>query len=159
MDSPERGPLSVRELLRRLGQIRRETEHLRGNLPPDNPHNIHLRVPDISAFVHMDLHRLLIVSNPRPPRSCTSGCESSARCKLPVPCRTITRTEQARLSGFFRAWDAGELVKVRLADGWRIVHRNSHANALAGPQGSARPTPTHSFGFDLTADGPRLRRP
>ena len=150
MDSLE---LSQREIRRRLRAIWTQTEHLRRDLPPDNPHNQTLTIRDIAVYIHVPFRMLLDTRLEEAPPRCEKRCQTINEC--PKRCRGYDRLQQERLSRFFSGWDNGTLVKARIAGKWQIVDR-SHA-ALAKMDATQRPPITRRI--EVTPSGPRLKWP
>lgn len=150
MDSPE---LSQREIRRRLRAIWTQTEHLRKDLPPDNPHNQVVTIRDIAAYIQEPFRILLDTRLEEVPPRCTKRCVTINEC--PKRCRGYNKLQQMRLSKFFNGWDHGTLVKAQVAGKWLIVDR-SHA-PLA--QMDATPRAPIARRIELTAAGPRLKWP
>lgn len=95
--------LSVAEIDRRFKKIVADSAHLRTSLPPDSPYNAVLRVADIVRYI---------------------GVNSRDG-------RAFIKRYQRELSLFFKAWDHGNLVKARVGDTWKIVHRHTGDTTLA----------------------------
>jgi hypothetical protein len=99
--------------------VRAGEAHLRTELPVDNPHNAILRLADITRYIgvhpnevwlwfpEMLRYRHRLVTRPAPKKP------------VPLPC-----ARQHDFSRFFKAWDAGVIVKARIGDEWRIVARH-----------------------------------
>jgi hypothetical protein len=150
VDSPE---VSQREIRRRLRAVWAQSEHLRRDLPADNPHNQVLTIADIASYIEEPYRRLLDTRLEEVPPRCVRGCQSINEC--PNRCRGYTLLQQERLSRVLNGWDHGTIVKARMAGRWLIVDR-SHTS-LAQVAAASRPPLTRRI--ELTPEGPRLKWP
>lgn len=150
MDLPD---LSQREIRCRLRDIWTQSEHIKRNLPPENPYNQVVTIADIAAYIREPYRILLDTRLEEVPPRCTKGCISLQEC--PKRCRGYTQLQQTRLSKFFNGWDHGTLVKAQVAGKWLIVDR-SHA-PLAQVDASQRAPIARRI--EITPEGPRLKWP
>jgi hypothetical protein len=156
VDLPE---LSQREIRRRLRAVWAQSEHLRRDLPPDNPHNQIVTIRDIAAYIQEPFRILLDTRLEDVPPRCTRGCVTINECSK--RCRGYNKLQQMRLSKFFNGWDHGTLVKAQVAGKWLIVDR-SHVHAAGNAsleKVAAASRPPISRRIELTDQGPRLKWP
>jgi hypothetical protein len=132
--------------------VREGEAHLRAELPTDNPHNRILRLRDITEYIGVrpnevwawfpDMwrsdHRL--VTRPAPKKA------------IPLP-----ESQQRAFSRFFHEWDSGLLVKARVGDEWRIVHRHQDSVPVGAAAGSQAPARVIEMRIDRETLGLRLK--
>jgi hypothetical protein len=155
--------MSIREIRRRLREVYEASCHLRQRLPPESVHNVVLTIPDIAAFTGEHAGRLRQQRKNHPPKTCLGGCQTTDTCRAAPPCRRMDACLQRKLSAFFAGWDAGDLLKVRIGDSWKVLSRERVNPALAQMATAARQavavTPDRMFNMkiDMGSGAPRLR--
>jgi hypothetical protein len=118
--------------------IRSESAHLKPWLPPQNKHNAVLRLADVANYIEVSLAWL----------ACVIAETRTEYC--------MKRELQETLSRFFIAWDRGLLVKARVGDEWKIVHRVPGPGLSPGQRPADTPPPVHKCRIDLATLGLRL---
>jgi hypothetical protein len=146
-DSPE--ALSVAEIGRRLSAIREGEAHLRTLLPLESPYNAILRLRDVTRYIGLRENEVFLWFP-----TMTRLKMPHRRRERPPPAKAtpLPPERQWDFTRFFRAWDAGLVVKARVGDEWGIVGRHS---ALA--QVAAAPRKTIEMRIDRETLGLRFK--
>lgn len=150
MDSHD--PLAIHEIARRLSEIRQGEAHLRAELPPDNPHNAILRLADVTRYIDVRTNEVWLWF-PDMWRS-RHRLVTRAAPKKAVP---LPPSRQLDFSRFFRAWDQGLLVKARIGDEWRIVHRHQDSPPLGASKAPPAGSRVHTMTIDRETLGLRFK--
>jgi hypothetical protein len=122
---------SLSELRRRVRKVQEDSNFLRKKLTPESPYNAVLRVVDITRYIGCGNSDLADFAPDAPPPKWKCACGSVEHCQRQPRCRTLGPTIQRKLSGFFRGWDSGALVKANVLGEWRVVSRHSSYATLA----------------------------
>lgn len=149
--------LSLPALRLRLRSVIAGACHLRGRLPPENPHNCILRLSDVERYIGLT-HRCVLgpFCVDAPPKACQLGCASVDVCRARQRCRNITPEIQRKLSEFFMSWERGDLLKANIGGTWRVLPARDAALAqMAAP--ALEKAPARRMSIDLTQLGPRLK--
>lgn len=157
MDLPNHDILSLRELTRRLSEVRQGEEHLKRNLPVDSPHNRILRLRDIVAYTHIpypwlrrqfpEMHRFEFPDAPRPK---PKGNDKPAT-------QHEIEERQRELSRFFYGWDRGTIIKTRVGEKWEIVGRHPSLSLDPAPRPPGPADKVHTMRIDRETLGLRFK--
>ena len=123
--------LSIAECRRRLLEVEAGSAHLKLSLPKDSPHQAVLRVIDIARYIGIN----------------------NATLRPQMKSAPIGPERQKELTRFFKAWDAGVLVKALYDGKWQILNR-IHGAAPALPPAQKPPL---TMKIEHTPTGPKLR--
>jgi hypothetical protein len=151
VDSPD--VLSLAEISRRLSQVREGEAHLRRELPVGNPHNAILRLRDITRYIGATENQVFLWF----PTMVRMQHRLRDR---PPPTKAAPMPErwQREWSRFFKAYEAGQLVKAQVGGEWQIIGRTdqtlAQVDAAPRPQAHAR---VIGMRIDMTTLGPRLK--
>lgn len=144
--------LSVEQICRRLSQVRQGEDHLKAELPLENPHNAVLRLHDIARYIGVRKNEVWLWF-PQMWRSRHRTMKHAPPKKaLPLPLE-----RQRDFSNFFQAWDAGRIVKARVGDEWRIVSRHQNPSPLGPAPGPKADERTIKMVIDRETLGLRLK--